>query len=76
MNAWSDWQPKREIAKKFKEVVENIEERARQEVDDAAFAKGKSAPETRRPKLKRKRKQPGKRQTTRKSSRKDRGKHR
>ena len=49
VRAWNNWEPKRENAKSFKRVVEKIEQRAQQEVDDEAFRRGEAAPDVRRP---------------------------
>lgn len=57
VRAWNDWEPKRDNAKSFKRVVEKIEERAQQEVDDEAFRRGEAAPDVRRPGRKRSKRQ-------------------
>ena len=49
VRAWNEWEPKRDNAKSFKRVVEKIEERAHQEVDDESFRRGEATPDVRRP---------------------------
>lgn len=50
---WNNWEPKTSQEKRFKSVIDRIEAREMAKADDRAFARGKPAPDFRRPMKKR-----------------------
>ena len=45
VDAWNNWEPQTEKEKRFKSVIERIEEREMQRADNRAFSRGRAAPE-------------------------------
>ena len=45
VEAWNDWEPRTKKEKRFKSVIDRIEEREMRKADELAFSRGRAAPE-------------------------------
>ena len=53
VHEWNEWSPKGKASKRFKSVVDRIEQRELEKADNRAFSRGEAAPNFRAPKRKR-----------------------